>query len=292
MKTILIFYIPFIFLACQATSNHEVYSKINSENWKIKKVTTQIHVYKSGLLDTTFQVIKYYVDGQFSTVFNNVIIRKFDSKNNLISEKTFQDLKAKSILSEEKSFDYDEKNNLVLTTSKSGNVIDKIVKTSYNDNNQKLEEVIIRKKFDSKPKDWNLDSLIMHESDKKTPYYDTSIISYQYDLKGKLGKQFYKQSNQEIGETLTTLYSGITKTYTYGINFKNDTVSITNYDKQGNLTAEITRHNYDPFFRDTILYDGNKKVGEIKIDKKNNYKSKETYKYDFNGNEIENISYK
>jgi hypothetical protein len=293
MKQLFKLFLPLIFLACQSTSSHEMQPKVNSENWQIITITTQNHVYnKLGLLDTTFQALNYYLNGHYGTTYNSVILRKYDNNYNLINEKNFQILKTKNIFSQESLFVYDANKNLILTTDKSNNVIDEIVKTFYNSNKQKQEEVIVRIKYDSIPKNWNADSIIAYHDNKRNLHYDTSIISYQYDQNGKLSKQIYKSPSQEVEETLTTLYSDTSKTFTYGINSRNDTVSLTKYEKQGNLIAETTRRIYDPLSTDTILYDGNKKVEEIRIDKKNNHKSKMTYKYDSKGNEIENITYK
>ena len=189
-------------------------------------------------------------------------------------------------------FRYDAHNNLILSTDKYDDVIDQIVNTSYNRNNLKQEEVLVRIKYDSIPKDWNADSIIAFHNNRRNLHYDTSIISYQYDLNGKLLKKIYKSKNRDIEETLTTLYSDTSKTFTYGINSRNDTVSITKYEKQGNLIAEIERRTHDLLSADTILYDGNKKVEQTVIDKKYNHKKKETFKYDSKGNEIENITYK
>ncbi len=293
MKVNIILLIAIIFTSCNGTSQQKAQSKTVDEDWNVAKVIIQEHSYnKQGLLDTTHRIENYYVNGQIGEVINFLVIRSYDTKSNLVSEKTFQVFKKKNELSEEKLFKYDEKNNLILETDKFENVVSTIIKTDYNSNNQKIQETTIQKSLEDIPKNWNLDSAVAHHNDKQAPHYDTSIIGFEYDIKGKLTKQFYKNSNKEIVETLTTLFSNRQKTLTFGISSNGDTTSICNYEKQGNLIAEIRHDKINPFSIDTSLYDGSKVIQTVFIDRKINFRRKETYKYDDKGNEIENISYK
>lgn len=223
---------------------------------------------------------------------NFLITREYDNRNNLISEKTFQVFKKKKELSGEILYKYDAKNNLILVTEKFENVVSKIIRNTYNDKNQKTEEITIQKKFEERPEGWNLDSAVAHHGDKIIPHYDTTIISYQYDKNGKLLNKIYRNSNREIVETITTLYSDNKKILTYGINSIGDTVSITNYKQKGNFTTEINHDRSNSLYTNTDLYDGDKLIERVSINKRTNLNRKETYKYDNKGNEIENISYK
>ena len=95
-----------------------------------------------------------------------------------------------------------------------------------------------------------------------------------------------------IVQTLTTLFSGSDKTLTFGINTKADTISITHFKKNGNFITEINQDKINILYTHTNLYDGDKLIEAVSIDKRMNFNRKETYKYDNKGNEIENISYK
>jgi hypothetical protein len=293
MKFNVILLATIFFISCNGTSQQSEPQKSNEQNWQVAQVLTQVHSYnKLGLLDTTHRVQDVYVNGVSGVVMNFLITREYDNRNNLISKKTFQVFKKKNELSEEVLYKYDAKNNLVVVTEKSENVVSKIIRNTYNDKNQKMEEMKIQKGFEEHPEGWNLDSAVAHHGDKIIPHYDTSIISYQYDTKGNPINKIYKNSNRDIVETVTTLYSDSQKTLTYGINEKGDTVSVTNYKQNGNLITEINHDKKNLLYTNTNLYDGDKLIETVSIDKRMNFNRKETYKYDNKGNEIENISYK
>ena len=288
MKFNLILLVSILFISCTETPQQSELQEGNEQTWQVKQVLKQVHSYnKLGLLDITQRVQDVYVNGVSGVVMNFLITREYDNRNNLIRKKTFQILKKKNELSEEVLYKYDDKNNLVLETEKFETIITKIVKNTYNDKNQKIEEMEILKKAEEHPEGWNLDSAIAHYGDKKNPSYDTSIISYQYDTKGNMTNMMYKNSTSYI-----TLYSDNKKILTYGITEKGDTISITNYKQEGNLTREISYDKNKLFYHNTTLYDGDKIIEFISIDKKMNFNRRETYKYDNKGNEIENISYK
>ena len=104
-----------------------------------------------------------------------------------------------------------------------------ITSYKYNKNknliNQKIEEIRIDKKFEEHSWHGNLDSAFVHRNDKEIPRYDTSIISYKYDKKGNPINQLYINSRGEIGETVTTLYSGKQKTLTLALR-RRETLSL------------------------------------------------------------------
>lgn len=293
MKFNVILLATIFFISCNGKFQQSEPQKVNEQNWQVEQILTQVHSYsKLGLVDTTHQIQDVYVNGVSGVVMNFLITREYDNRNNLISKKTFQVFKKKNELSEETLYKYDAKNNLVLMTEKFENVVSKIIRNSYNDKNQKIEEIKIQKGFEEHPEGWNLDSSVAHHGDKIIPHYDTSIISYQYDKNGKPINKIYKNSSLEIVETVTTLYSDNQKMLTFGINEKGDTVSITNYKQKGNLITEINHDKNNLLYTNTNLYDGDKLIESVSIDKRMNFNRKETYKYDNKGNEIENISYK
>lgn len=283
-----------IFLtSCNGTSQQTEQLKAIEVDWQVAEVTTQEHSYnESGMLDTTRQTQNIYVNGVTGVVMNFLITRNYDNRSNQISERTFQVFKKKNKLSSEVLYKYDAKNNLILVTDIFENIISKIIKNIYDDKNRKTEEIRIQKSFEERPEGWNLDSAVAHHDDKIMPHYDTSIISYQYDTKGNQINQFYRNSSREITETLTTLFSDRQKTLTFGINSRGDTVSLTTYKKNGNLLTVINHDKNNLQYSHTRLYDGNKLIQIVSIDKRMDFNRKETYKYDPKGNEIEHISYK
>lgn len=293
MKFNVILFATIFFISCNGTSQQSEPQKAKEQNWQVAQVLTQVHSYnKSGLLETTRRIQDVYVNGVSGVVMNFLITIEYDNRNNLISKRTFQVFKKKNEISEEILYKYDAINNLILIIEKFENVVSKIIKNTYNDKNKKIEEMTIQKGFEETPEGWNLDSAVAHHGDKKIPHYDTSIISYQYDTKGNSINKIYKNSSYEIVETFTTLYSNNQKTLTYGINEKGDTISITNYKQNGNFITEINHDKINLLYTNTNLYDSDKLVESVSIDKRTNFNRKETYKYDNKGNEIENISYK
>ena len=111
-------------------------------------------------------------------------------------------------------------------------------------------------------------------------------------MNGNLINKIYRNSNRAVIETMTTLFAGNNKILTFGINTKGDTISMTNYKKNGNFVTEINQDKNNILYTHTNLYDRDKLIEAVSIDKRMNFNRKENYKYDNKGNEIENISYK
>lgn len=290
MKIYTTFFLSIVFLSCSENIQHNSELQTVEEDWQINSAVTERNTYnKLGLLDTTFEVEKHYIDGQVATIWNFLIIRKYDNNNNLIVEKTSSEDEQNSDV---KTFKYDVKNNLTLETDKSFGETTEIIKRRYNDSSEKIEEITISLVPEIPSESSTLESAVAHKDDKKRPsVYDTSSIAFEYDHKGNLIKQVYKNSKEEIVETVWTLYSDTTKVKGFGIYSNGDTSSIINFIYQGNLITEIRRSKNPIPFTDTTLYDTKKKVMHTYIDN-SNYKMKETYKYDTKGNEIEKITYK
>ena len=291
MKLNLILLATIFFTSCTEAPQQTTQQIDSDQNWQVALVQKQQHFYnKKGLLDTTHQTQDVYANGVLGVSINFLITREYDNRNNLICEKTFRTIENKNEVIEESIYEYDIKNNPILKVKKIENVAWEITKKTYDDKNQKIEEMEIRKKFEEKPADWNLDSTLAHRNDKI--HYDTSIISYQFDTEGNEITKIYRNSHREVTETITTLFSGKQKTQSFGVNSKTDTVSITNFTKNGNLISEIAHDKINLYYNNTKLYDGNRLIQLVSIDKMMNLKRKETYKYDSRGNEIENISYR
>lgn len=294
MKFNLILFTIIFFVACNRPSQQKAeQQKPTEQTWQISEAITKTHSYnKSGLLDSTVEVQDFYLKGIKAVAINLFITRGYDNNNNLISEREYQVFKKHNELSNEIVYKYDIRNNPVLITEKNKNTISKIVKNTYNSKNQKTEEIDIQKKPTDTPSNWNIDSAVAHDEDKIIPSYDTSIISYEYDANGNQITKIYKNVSRDIVEKITTLFSGNNKTGSYGTNSRGDTISITQYKRNGNLVTEINQDKNDLLYNDTNLYDGDKLIETVSIDKRMNFNSKETYKYDNKGNEIEKISYK
>ncbi|MEO7048805.1 MAG: hypothetical protein ABI091_26120 [Ferruginibacter sp.] len=294
MKFNLILIIIILFTACNQPSQQKTgQQKPTEQTWQISDAITKTHSYnKSGLLDSTVEVENIYLKGIKADAIKILIAREYDKKNNLLSEREYQVFKKHNELSNEILYKYDDRNNPVIITEKNKNIISKIVKNTYNSKDQKTEEIDIQKKLPYRPSNWTLDSAVAHDNDKIIPRYDTSIISYEYDANGNQITKIYKNANRVIREKIIILFSGNKKTASYGISPKGDTISITQYKRNGNLVTEINQDKNDLLYNETNLYDGDKLIEAVFIDKGTNFNTKETYKYDSKGNEIEKISYK
>lgn len=289
MKIYTAFFLSILFLSCNESIQHNAEPRTVEEDWEINSKVTERNTYnKVGLLDTTFKVEKHYINGQVGTIWNYLITRKYDNNNNLIVEKTsFEDENNSDV----KTFKYDGRNNPTLETDKSFGETTEIIKTRYNDSSQKIEETTISRVPEIPSESSTLESAVANKDVKKrAPVYDTSSIAFEYDHKGNLIKQFYKNSKQEIVETVWTIYSNTRKVKGFGIYSNGDTSSIINFKYQGNLVTEIRSSKNPILFNDTSLYDTKKIVMHTYIDNSNN-KMKKTYKYDAQGNEIEKITY-
>lgn len=276
--------------SCTEVSQPIAKSTETTKEWQTTFVRRQKHSYtQSGLLDSSYQVEEYYVNGQLGARTNFLVVRSYDSRNNLIKEKTFQLIDKKKVASEETLFEYDTKNNLIIKKNIFQNVLSEMSKFKYNELGQKVEEVKINKQPNIVPENWNVDSALVHQSDKKIYHYDTLRISYNYDENGNLARQLKKTTNNI--DTLVTGFAKNSKTLTWDINSKGDTVSITKYQKDNNLIIEIRNDKMNKIYTDTTIYDESRKLQSVSINRIANYRHKITYKYDKKGNEIEFISF-
>lgn len=291
MKFCIILTVIFFFTSCSDSTHDSGLEKVTEQDWQVSKLLKQTHTYnKLGLLDTTYQVENIYANGVPAAVSNFIITRKYNNKNNLINEKTFLILKKKNRIMEEKSYDYDQKNNLVLLIEKNEEVLSRKLQIRYNDKSQKTEEIEIQKLFEENPENWNLDSALAHHRDKKNTKYDTILRSYQYNASGNLFKEFSRNSSKEKIETAITLYSD-SKKITYYLNFKGDTISMTNYKQKGNSITEVHHDINSILYVDSNRYEGGKLIESISIDKRSGFNRKEVINYNKEGNEIERFFY-
>ena len=280
MKANFILTTAIILISCKGASQKKEQDANLNDDWKFSKRVTQVHSYTDkGLLDSTIKAEHMNLDGDIGDELKDLILRTYDSANNLKTEKTYMLFEKSSELFEVKSFEYDLKNRLILQTDTVQKVSTEMKKMNYNDLNQKTEEIIIGKLFENK-------------TEKITPHCNTTSMTFEYDNNGNRVKEFYINRKHQVVETIITTFSGSRKIITYAIGSKGDTIRTINYEKQGKLIAEINHETNYPYITDTKLFDGDKLVEDIFIDQKQNYRRKDTYKYDDKGNEIEHISYK
>jgi len=291
MKVCLFLLIAVALTSCNGVPGPSAKSAEPIKPWQKKIVRRQKHTYtQSGLLDTTYRVEDYYVNGQLGATMDFLIIRTYDNKDNLMRERTFQFIKKKRIFSEETLFEYDAKNNLILKTNIFQKVLGEMSKFKYNDFGQKVEEIKIQKLPDIMPENWNMDSLLAHHSDKIIHHYDTLTIAYGYNTNGDIVGEVYKKANK-IDYKLITLFSKNLKALTFEINSKGDTISITRYERNKDLMIEIKNDKRANLYTDTTIFSKNLKLQSTVINSALSYRHKDAFKYDERGNEIEYISF-
>jgi hypothetical protein len=268
--------------SCADTARKKIETQAPVENWQVENQTMMNHTYNNyGLLDTTYETQKLYADGQIGMTLNHIITRSYDSRKNLIAEKTFHVLN-KNKLSEVKRFDYDKNNNVVEET-KLDDGVTSIIKRIYNNLNQEIKEVQIAQAID-------FDS---SGNKKVQSRYDTSVINTFYDKPGNVIKKLYSGSNEKlVVETISTQYLGGRKVLSYSINKKGDTTSVTKFEQIDSELKSIREDKIHPFITDTSWYKGKNLIKYVMIDNKMNFKRMETYKYDEQGNVIENTFYR
>jgi len=277
MKVIRPFLFAALFYSCNGATQPKEEVKAIDENLLIKNKTTLSNTYtKSGLLDISYKTDSMFFKGKFATAFNFIIKRNYDSKNNLVSEKTFDDPQTNE-LSEEKIFSYDVKNNLISEIEKLDGNIRSIIKKYYNEHNQETKRIEIQ---NNNPE--------IYFKNQSNPLYDTLIIVNSYDPQGNLIKQTTSSSSNAIGNTIFTIYSNGQKTFAYELDENSDTTTKFEYKKAGGLVEETVTFKSEPNSYLITWYEGNKKIKSIFYDGK---KIIETFKYDEKGNEVENISY-
>jgi len=280
-----------VFTACNEPPKNKSQGKYDNPDWRIERKTVQTHAYtNSGLLVSTYKSDSIFFAGNLAAVIKYFIRHSYNKNNNLVKIETFQ-IPKRNKLDEEKTCTYDDQNNLILEIEKSNDIIDLIAKKEYNTLNQEIKRVEIRRKLEAGPENWNVDSLAAHLNDKKLPpRYDTTIISFSYNEQGKVNEEQYKYPGEEAIQTISTVFNNGERSFIYRINSKGDTTFVTKYEKDGGLTVKINEARINLFLRDTTWYDGTHKIKSVYYDGK--MKFADTYKYDKQGYEIENIRYR
>ena len=283
MKIIGLFLCVEMLYSCNGTSRQKEEVKAIGENLRIKNKTTLSNTYtKSGLLDISYKTDSMFFKGKFAIAISSTIKRDYDNRNNLLTEKTFEDGQANELL-EEKIFSYDGKNNLISEIDKSNGITISITKMSYNEHNQEIKRIEMRNK--------QADDPTLDLKDQSNPLFDTLVIANFYDQQGNLIKQTNSNSSNVVQFNLFTFYTNGQKTIGYEVDENSDTMTIFKYKKVGDLIEETVVPKPEPNTYITTWYDGKKKVKSVFYDSNINKKIIEIYKYDENGNEIEKITY-
>jgi len=283
MKIIRLFLFAALLYSCNGTLQPKEEEKAIDENLQIKNKTTLSNTYtKLGLLDISYKTDSIFLKGKFAVAINYIIKRDYDSKNNLVSEKTFDDSQPNE-LSGEKIFSYDVKNNLISEIEKFDGNIRSIIKRYYNEHNQETKRFEMR--------NTQADDPTLDVKNQSNPLYDTLINVNSYDPQGNLIKQTTSNSNNAIASTLFMIYSNGQKTFGYELDENSDTTTTFKYKKMGDLIVETVVTKSDPNSYITTWYKGSKKIKSIFYDSKFNKKYIETFKYDEIGSEVENILY-
>jgi hypothetical protein len=281
-----------IFSSCKGTSQKNESSGKNDEAWEISNKTIQTHTYnKLGLLDTSFINEYSYSKGLKVNETKSLIIRKYDSRNNLVLDRTYS-LKPngqKKLVTEIIS-EFDKFNNLISEKVKSEGVDngERHMKT-YNERRQLIKRVDVFRKFNTYSEQTNFDTIAVHfEEDNKKLKFDTVITIFEYNTDGNCIKETTSGTKDEIQKTRVLIYAGKEKISGYDINNKNDTTSTFSYVKEGKLLLQILK---DREFGgcDTSWYDEKKEIRFIHRDSK--FKFKTEMKYNEKGDLIESITY-
>jgi hypothetical protein len=282
-----------ILSSCSGTSQTKQLSTSVDENWEIAYKTIQTNTYsKSGLLDTSYSTSFVYMQGMLVDTSKSITVRKYDSKNNLISEKTF--LLSNNIPSKllsEAIKEYDEKNNPIYIMTKSEGVNYDRSRIEYNNNNQEIKSVDIFQVMENASESMDIDSIALRKKDTKKLTFDTTINTYNYDDIGNLIKWISSNTKGEIEKTNVTIYSGKEKTSGYALDNNGDTTVTFTYIKDGDILKEIAKTNEDGGV-DTTWQQNDKVLKMIGHSEKFHFKTKMEIKYNDKGDEIESISYR
>ena len=282
-----------ILSSCSGTSQTKQLSTSVDEIWGIANKTTQTNTYsKSGLLDTSYSTTFIYMQGMLTDTSKSITVRKYDTKNKLISEKTYllSNNNPDKLISETIQ-EYDEKNNPIYIMTKSEGVNYDISRIAYNSNNQKVKSTDIFQVMEDASESMDLDSIALQKKDTKKPIFDTTINTYNYDDKGNLIKWISSNTKGKIEKTNVTIYSGKEKTAGYTIDNNNDTIVTFTYIKDGDIIKEIAKTNEDGGI-DTTWQQNDKVLKMIAHSEKFHFKTKVEIKYNDKGDQIESISYK
>jgi hypothetical protein len=292
MKVRLTLTISILLCSCGATTTENDRALRSDENWEITKHTFTTNRYNaSGLLDTSYQTILFYQMGMVLDTIKSLIVRKYD-QNRLTNEIDFTlEKDGSKTLSNETVKHYDPKGNLTTEITRSrSNMFFKTV-NKYNDDGKVTKSINIFQKMNDNPNDYNLDSAVAHRHDKKKFQYDTTISTFEYDVKDNLIRVIVSDTKQIVREVSITQYSGHEKIFSFSITPDGDTTAKHIFKREGTLIKEIANVK-ELGSIDTIWHDNDKIAKIISHNSAMKMKHKLVIKYNDKGDEIESISYK
>jgi len=282
-----------IFSSCNGTSQTKQLSPSANENWEISNRTIQTHTYtKSGLLDTSYSTSFFYIKGVPVDTNKSVTVRRYDTKNNLVNEKTLllsNNLPDKVTMETNKK--YDDKNNLIYFMSRSEGVNYDRSQKAYNGQNQEIKSVDISQIMEDFPSGTDIDSIALQKEQTKKPFFDTTINTYYYDDNGNMIKWIIANTKGEIKRTQVFIYADSEKEAGYELDKNGDTTTVFKYLEDGELTKEIVNRK-EVESADTTWQKGDKIIKVIGHSEKFHIKTKIEIKYNDKGDEIESVSYK
>ena len=252
-----------------------------------------MHTYnKSGLLDTSLIIEYSYAKGMEVDKKKSITIRKYDSRNNLILERTSSFLtNGQTKLISETVSEFDKFNNLIIEKIKSTGVDNgekRLLK--YNDKKQLVRTISLNRNFQDYSKDEDIDTVLNHFGKENSQLnFDTTLTEFIYDSYGNCTKEVTTNTKKEIKSIRIRIYTGKEEVASYDIDNKNDTTSSFTYSKVGKLLLKIL-NNKESGSSDTSWYDGTKEIKYVSHEPR--FKFKTEIKYDGKGNEIESITYK
>lgn len=290
MKPISSLLLSVLLFSCGATTSKSDHVD-QSDNWQKSNHVYTVNTYsKSGLLDTSYKTTYLYQDGMLVDTFKSIIVRQY--KNSTLTNERGYTLSPNGTksLSHELIKQYDAKGNLTLQINKmSGDIVSKTT-MKYNNQGQIVEAINLFQILEDNPNDYILDSAVLHQSDKKSLRYDTTIITYQYDDKGKEIKTVTANTRGEIQKVSFSKYSGDELSLSFDLAPQGDTLSTITYLKEGSLIKQIADFK-EMGSVDTMWLDKGKVIKVIGGSTKMNMRYKHISVYNDKGDEIESISY-
>jgi len=285
--------VSLILYSCNTTPIKTTAAVSSYNDWAITDSTVQFHTYTAhNLLDSTLKKTFLFHDGKISMVLIDLILRNYDKAGNLTLEQSFQlRNNHKKELSGEIINKYDDKNNVVLSTDKFQGYVYSIIQKSFNDKNQEIKRIEIRKLPDEITGYENMDSAADHFHDKRIIHYDTLIYYNYFNGAGDLIREKMERRDK-VNETIYK-YNGRKKVASFSINSVGDTLNLAVFIEDGIYVKKISVSNSN-LFSDTTWFIGNnafKKVNHS-LAPAHLFKQKRIYNFNKKGHEILSVSYR
>ena len=167
------FLCAFIFL--DSCINSTKSNQLGFQKYELTKRVESRYTYNSkGLIDTTFDEIYSYFDGQLALYLNNVTLSRYDTNNNLVLEQEYEKKENELELAGERHLEYNKKHQLKRDTQIEGGDIFTVSILEYTDFDSLSRRIFVMKRQPATLEEFS-------KEDKKNIKYDTSIIEYKYN---------------------------------------------------------------------------------------------------------------